>query len=104
MFDVHILVDSFDEVNHILVLCLWNVILNFEKFLHVFELGLIFNECLEQSLVLLITNLYEVLRFEDWHNLGNEFWVQDLVHNLTKGKWELHVSLIKSQCIVDDVR
>ena len=73
MFDVDVLINGFYEIDHVLVFGLRNVIFNFKELLNILELSLIFNEGLEKTFVLLITNLDEVLSLKDWHDLRHKF-------------------------------
>jgi hypothetical protein len=56
-----VLINDLDEVDDVLVFRLRNVIVNLEQLLHVLELRIILNKCLEETLVLLVTYLYEIL-------------------------------------------
>jgi hypothetical protein len=73
MFDVDVLIDGFYEIDHVLVFGLRNVIFNFKELLNILELSLIFNEGLEETFVLLIANLDEVLSLKDWNDLRHKF-------------------------------
>ena len=73
MFDVDVLINGFYEIDHVLVFGLRNVIFNFKELLNILEFSLIFNEGLEKTFVLLITNLDEVLSLKDWHDLRHKF-------------------------------
>ena len=73
MFDVDVLINGFYEIDNVLVFGLRNVIFNFKELLNILELSLIFNEGLEETFVLLIANLDEVLSLKDWHDLRHKF-------------------------------
>jgi hypothetical protein len=73
MFDVDVLINGFYEIDHVLVFGLRNVIFNFKELLNILEFSLIFNEGLEETFILLITNLDEVLSLKDWHDLRHKF-------------------------------
>ena len=73
MFDVDVLIDGFYEIDHVLIFGLRNVIFNFKELLNILELSLIFNEGLEETFVLLIANLDEVLSLKDWNDLRHKF-------------------------------
>ena len=70
--DLWVLVDDLDEIDDILVLRFGDVIVNLEELLDVLELGVIFDELLEDLLVLLVTDLDEVLGLQDRHDLRDE--------------------------------
>jgi hypothetical protein len=61
MFDDRRLLNDLDKINYILVLGLGYVEIYLEQFFHIFELSVIFDESLKNSLVLLITDLDEIL-------------------------------------------
>jgi hypothetical protein len=73
MFDVDVLINGFYEIDHVLIFGLRNVIFNFKELLNILEFSLIFNEGLEETFVLLIANLDEVLSLKDWHDLRHKF-------------------------------
>lgn len=83
--DLRVLVDDFYEIDDVLVLRLRDVIVNLEEFLDILELGVIFDELFENLLVLLVTDLDEVLSFQYRHDLRDEFRVKNLVNDLAHG-------------------
>jgi hypothetical protein len=101
--DLRVLVDDFDEVDDILVLRLRNVIVNLEELLDILELGVIFNELFENLLVLLVTDLNEVLGFQNRHYLRDEVTVKDLVNDLAHGLREVWVGRVEAQSVVHDI-
>jgi len=70
--DLRVLIDDLDEIDDILVLRFGDVIVNLEELLDVLELGVIFDELLEDLFVLLVADLDEVLGFKDRHDLRDE--------------------------------
>ena len=101
--DLRVLIDDFDEVDDILVLRLRDVIVNLEEFLDILELGVIFDELFEDLLVLLVTDLDEVLSFKNRHDLRDEFTVKDLVNDLAHGLRKVWVGRVEAQGIVNDI-
>ena len=70
--DLRVLVDDLDEIDDILVLRFGDVIVDLEELLNVLELGVIFDELLEDLFVLLVADLDEVLGLQDRHDLRDE--------------------------------
>ena len=70
--DLRVLVDDLNEIDDILVLRFGDVIVNLEELLDVLELGVIFDELLEDLFVLLVADLDEVLGLQDRHDLRDE--------------------------------
>ncbi len=103
VLDLRVLVDDFDEIDDILVLGLRDIIINLEELLDILELGVILNELFEDLLVLLVTDLDEVLSFQNRHYLRDKVAVKDLVNDLAHGLRQVWVRRVETQGVVHDI-
>ena len=75
MLDDRVLIYDLNKVHHVLILSFGDIIVDFEELFYILEFGIILYKMLEDLFVLLITNPYKVLGFQDWDNLRDVFGI-----------------------------
>jgi hypothetical protein len=98
------LIDDLDEVHDILILRFGDVIIDFEKFLYILELGIILNKVFEYSLILLIADFDEILTCQNRCYLAVKLAIKDFIDNSTNARCQTWIRMIKPESIIHYIR